>query len=260
MSDKSQPKDEFSQAKSWDLPFLDEVQTTEELTRTNALNRRSDWKYEPPEPEEEEILPPTAEEIEAIRQSAYDEGYNEGKQTGFDEGKAAGFEEGKPEGYEAGLQAGKEEGLNAAAEEIAALAEKWSSLADNLVAPLSQVNDDTRKQLVKLAVSLARAVIKTEVQTSESVILQALAEGLKALPIAESQFHISMHPDDIEVIRQHYGEETIARKGWQFIEAPAMSRGGCDITTQQNAVDVSVERRCRDVLSRFLLEQGLSDD
>ena len=260
MSDKSQDKNEFADARSWDLPFLDEVHTTEDLTRTNALNRRSDWKYEPPEAEDEEILPPTAEEIEAIRQSAYEEGYNEGKQTGFDEGKAAGFEEGKPEGYEAGLQSGMEEGRNAAAEEMAVLAQTWASLADNLVAPLSQLNDDTRKQLVKLAVSLARAVIRTEVQTSETVILQALAEGLKALPITESQFHISMHPDDIHIIRSHYGEDVITQKGWQLIEAPAMSRGGCDITTRENAVDVSVERRCRDVLSRFLLEQGLSDD
>ena len=49
MNNKLPKNDEFSDAKSWDLPFLDEAQTTEDLTRTNALNRRSDWKYEPPE-------------------------------------------------------------------------------------------------------------------------------------------------------------------------------------------------------------------
>ena len=43
-------------------------------------------------------------------------------------------------------------------------------------------------------------------------------------------------------------------------QAPAMERGGCDITTVQNAVDVSIERRCRDVIDKFLLNQGLSDD
>ena len=68
MSDNSTPDDEFNEAKSWDLPFLSDEKSTQDLQRTNALNRRSDWKYEPPEPEEEEILPPTAEEIEAIRQ------------------------------------------------------------------------------------------------------------------------------------------------------------------------------------------------
>jgi len=45
-----------------------------------------------------------------------------------------------------------------------------------------------------------------------------------------------------------------------LVEAPAMERGGCDITTAQNAVDVSIERRCRDVIDKFLLNQGLSND
>lgn len=260
MSDNSTPDDEFNEAKSWDLPFLSDEKSTQDLQRTNALNRRSDWKYEPPEPEEEEILPPTAEEIEAIRQSAHDEGYNEGKQTGFEEGKAQGYTEGKEQGHGEGLEAGKAEGLEAAQAEIDALAANWTSLADNLTAPLSQVNDDTRKQLVRLAVSLARAVIRTEVKTGEDAILQALAEGLKALPVNETRYHITMHPDDIQLVTEHYGKDTVEQKGWQFIESPAMSRGGCDITTQQNAVDVSVERRCKDILNKFLLDRGLSDD
>jgi flagellar assembly protein FliH len=52
----------------------------------------------------------------------------------------------------------------------------------------------------------------------------------------------------------------MTKKGWNLVEAPAMERGGCDITTAQNAVDVSIERRCRDVIDKFLLNQGLSDD
>ena len=57
---------ELEDAKGWDLPHVDEQDTIDD-GKTNALNRRSDWKYEPPE-EPEEIKPPTAEEIEAIRQ------------------------------------------------------------------------------------------------------------------------------------------------------------------------------------------------
>ena len=63
---------ELEDAKGWDLPHVDEQDTIDD-GKTNALNRRSDWKYEPPE-EPEEIKPPTAEEIEAIRQAAYEEG------------------------------------------------------------------------------------------------------------------------------------------------------------------------------------------
>ncbi|AXT37670.1 flagellar assembly protein FliH [Alteromonas sp. BL110] len=256
---KNFSENEISEAKTWDLPFVDDPKTSRKDQPTNALNKRSDWKYEPPEVEEE-IKPPTAEEIEAIRQAAYDEGFQEGKEKGFEEGKAEGLETGLAEGKEQGHNDGLEQGLEEGRQQMAAQAEVWQALADKLHDPLSQANDESRDQLVKLAVTLAKAVIKTEVSTNQQVILQALSEGIKALPINQADYQIHMNPDDIELVKAHFGDEEIAKKGWSLVEAPAMERGGCDITTAQNAVDVSIERRCRDVIDKFLLNQGLSDD
>ncbi len=256
---KSFSENEVNEAKKWDLPFVDDPTAPRDDEPTNALNKRSDWKYEPPEVEEE-IKPPTAEEIEAIRQAAYDEGYQEGKEKGFEEGKAQGLEAGLAEGKEQGHNEGLEQGLEEGRQQMATQAEVWQMLADKLQDPLSQANDATRDQLVKLAVTLAKAVIKTEVSTNQQVILQALSEGIKALPINQADYQIHMNPEDIELVKAHFGEEEITKKGWNLVEAPAMERGGCDITTAQNAVDVSIERRCRDVIDKFLLNQGLSDD
>ena len=258
-SNKGFSDDELHEAKAWDLPLVEDARQQQDDGKTNALNFRSDWKYEPPE-EEEEILPPTADEIEAIRQAAYDEGYAEGKATGFEEGKQEGLEQGLSEGRETGHAEGLEQGLDEGRSQALAQAEVWQQLAEKLHQPLSQANDETRDQLVKLAVSLARAVLKVEVSTNEQVILQALSEGMKALPINQTRYQLHMHPDDIELVKAHFGDETIEDKGWQFFEAPAMERGGCDITSEHNAVDVSIGRRCRDVIDKFLLNQGLSDD
>ncbi|MDC8830492.1 flagellar assembly protein FliH [Alteromonas gilva] len=248
---------ELEKAKGWDLPYV-EATETEEDSKTNALNKRSDWKYEPPE-EAEEIKPPTAEEIEAIRQAAFDEGYAEGKQQGFDEGKAEGFEAGKREGSEQGLKEGLEQGLQQGETQISQQTELWQSLVSQLHEPLKKVDEQIRKEIVKLAVALARSVIRTDVQTNEAVILQALSEGLKALPVEENQYSIHLHPEDIQLIHQHFGSDTIKERGWTLIDTPSLERGGCDIVTQHNAVDLSIERRCRGVLDKFLLDQGLSD-
>ena len=256
---KSFSENEVNEAKKWDLPFVDDPTAPRENEPTNALNKRSDWQYEPPEVEEE-IQPPTAEEIEAIRQAAYDEGYQEGKEKGFEEGKAQGLEAGLAEGKEQGHTEGLEQGLEEGRQQMTAQAEVWQMLAEKFHDPLSQANDETRDQLVKLAVTLAKAVIKTEVSTNQQVIMQALSEGIKALPINQADYQIHMNPEDIELVKEHFGEEEITKKGWNLVEAPAMERGGCDITTAQNAVDVSIERRCRDVIDRFLLNQGLSND
>ena len=256
---KSFSENEINEAKKWDLPFVEDPTSTRENEPTNALNKRSDWKYEPPEIEEE-IKPPTAVEIEAIRQAAYDEGYQEGKEKGVEEGKSEGLEAGLSEGKEQGYAEGLEQGLDEGRQQMATQAEVWQMLAEKLHEPLSQANDTTRDQLVKLAVTLAKAVIKTEVSTNQQVILQALSEGIKALPVNQASYQIHMNPEDIELVKSHFGDEEVANKGWNLVEAPAMERGGCDITTTQNAVDVSIERRCRDVIDKFLLNQGLSDD
>jgi len=249
-----------SHAKLWDLPFVDDAaKDVEQARKTNALNRRSDWKYEPPE-EEEEIKPPTLQEIEAIRQSAQDEGYAEGKQAGFEEGKAQGIEQGLGEGREAGHAEGFQQGLDEAKVHIDEQSEIWQSLTNSLHDPLSQVTDESRQQLAQLAVALARTVIRHEVQTNEHIIVQALAEGIKALPVNEKEYQIHMHPDDITLVQAHFGAETLAQKNWQLVESPGLSRGGCDIVTTANAVDNSIERRTREVLDRFLTEQGLARD
>lgn len=258
MSTKRLNPDEVD-AKTWDIPYVESVVSDREKTKTNALNRRSDWVYEPPEVEEE-ILPPTAEEIEAIRQAAYDEGHAEGKHIGYQEGKEEGLEAGKQEGFDAGFEEGKQSGFDTGEQTVNELASHWKSLSEQIHQPLYQVSEQARQELTKLAVALAKAVIKTECTTSESAVLQALSEGLKALPINENRYQIHMNPDDIVMVKAHFGDNVESEKGWQFVDAPALERGGCDITTEHNAVDVSVERRTKEILTKFLLEQGLSDE
>ena len=105
---------------------------------------------------------------------------------------------------------------------------------------------------------LARSVIKQEVKTHPDVIFQALAEGLKALPVGEKSYQINMNPEDIQLIKTQFSDDEITRHNWVLIESPTLSRGGCDIITKTNSVDLTIERRCRDVLDKFLHEQGLS--
>ena len=87
---------------------------------------------------------------------------------------------------------------------MTAQAEVWQMLAEKFHDPLSQANDETRDQLVKLAVTLAKAVIKTEVSTNQQVIMQALSEGIKALPINQADYQIHMNPEDIELLGPNY--------------------------------------------------------
>ncbi|WP_100655804.1 flagellar assembly protein FliH [Alteromonas flava] len=243
--------------RSWELPFVEAEELIDER-KTNAFNRRSDWKYEPPEAEEE-ILPPTAEEIEAIRAAAYQEGFDEGKQAGYAEGHAEGLENGHAEGVTQGLEEGTAQGLAAGQEQIDSLTEQWQALIKELHTPVLTTNKETQKQLVTLAVALAKAVIRREVETQPEIILTALNEAVKTLPINDRSIHIRLHPDDLAIIKGAFDEDTIKQNQWHLIATPEMARGGCDVSTESNAVDHSIERRSKAVLETFLLQQGLGD-
>ncbi|AWL12561.1 Flagellar assembly protein FliH [Saliniradius amylolyticus] len=245
------------EAKSWELPYV-ENEHKEPEDKTNALNKRSDWKYEPPEPEEELTLP-TAEEIEAIRESAYQEGLELGKQEGVEKGHAEGLEKGLEEGRKQGHEEGFQQGYDTGKEQIDTLVERWQALTHELTEPVAKVDQELEQELVQLAVALARSVIRTELKVNHDIIRQALSDGLKALPIGEKQYQIRLHPDDAVLIQQHFDSEQLKENRWQLVETPDISPGGCDIVTDTNAVDVTIERRVRQVLDRFLLDNALPD-
>jgi len=246
--------DEFQ---AWDLPYVEDINQAAVNNKTNAFNRKSDWKYEPPE-EEIEILPPTAEEIESIREAAHTEGFSQGHEEGHAQGTEVGLDKGHADGFEKGLKEGTTQGLANGEEQVQQYLASWISFIDSIQNPVANVEKALEKELVLLAVSLAKGVIRSEVKTNTDLIFQALSEGLKALPIQEKNYQIHLHPDDIVLVNNHFSSEEISKHRWDFIGSPELSVGGCEIVTQSNAVDITVERRVKDVIDKFLLEQGLS--
>ncbi|WP_299074799.1 flagellar assembly protein FliH [uncultured Paraglaciecola sp.] len=248
------PEDEF---KAWDLPYVEDTNQDVASGTTNAFNHKSNWKYEPPEPEIE-VLPPTAQEIEAIREAAHAEGFAEGQSEGHAQGSEVGLLKGHEEGFAKGLEEGISKGLAEGEEQAQQHLTRWAGLIDSIQNPVAKVENALEKELVLLAVSLAKGVIRSEVKTNSDLIFQALSEGLKVLPIQEKHYQIHLHPDDIELVNNHFSPEEITKHRWDLIESPEISAGGCEIVTESNAVDITVERRVKDVIDKFLLEQGLS--
>jgi flagellar assembly protein FliH len=250
------PHQQAQQASTWDLPYVEDNRPKDNKS-TNAFNRRSDWKYEPPEVEEE-VLPPTAEELEAIRQAAREEGLEQGKKEGYQAGLEQGLEEGKQQGLDEGHAEGLEKGLAEGQEEIAQQISQWSALTQQLHHPAAMVEQQLQQELVRLAAELSRAVIGVEINTDPQVILQTLQQALKVLPIQERRIQIHLNPEDIALIKTRFDDAQIEKQGWVLIDSPQLTRGGFEITTESNAIDQTLERRCREVIDAFLLEQGLA--
>ena len=252
-SDQHQDK-KSAQVDTWSVPNVQsDIEEVQE--QTNALGKSRNWRYEPPEESNvAEPVPLTAQDIEDIRQAAFDEGFSQGKADGF----AKGFEEGKVSGHEAGLSTGHEEGVaqglaegkETSDQQVAAM----QALIEQLHQPLLNVEKNVEAQLLQLVVQLTQAVTKHEAKTNPDILLSAIAEGIKALPGQESQTQILLNPQDIKLVEQQFGASHIKEQGWRLLAAPQLSPGSCQIENSTSNIDLSVKSRLNEVLESFLQE------
>lgn len=243
--------------KQWALPDMP-VKSKKREGWTNVVGKPNNWRYEPPEPEPEPPKPPTLEEIEAIRQQAYEEGFAEGKAEGQEKGHAEGVAQGFKEGHEQGLAQGKEEGYAEGQARGDELAAQWQALADATLAPMNALDEAVEKQLVLVAAKLAEAVIGVECQTNPQVLLNALKTGVDVLPLSQGEVEILLHPEDLELVKSHYGEEQLKERRWRLLAEPTMERGGCQLQNASSTVDLTIKQKLKETLELFLQESGIA--
>lgn len=237
----------------WKIPTVEDPNVDEE--KINAIGKKAQWRYEPPEEvEAEDPVPLTAQEIEDIRQAAFDEGFNQGKEQGF----AKGYEEGKAQGHEEGLKKGTEQGIadgfEQGKEQIDNLAKQWEVIIHDLKAPLEKVEKNVEEQLLQLLVLLVEAVTLQECKTNPDILLAAIDKGIKALPLQESSTQIYLNPIDIKLVEAQFGEQYMADQGWRLLPAPHVDVGSCQIENSTSNIDLTVKSKLKEVLDSFLQE------
>ena len=252
--------DKEDQFENWILPDLDESEA-ETDTDTTLFGKPASWYCSEQELEDapdgaaEDLPKPlTLDDIEAIRQSAYDDGFKEGKEAGFTQGLKEGNEQGLKEGFEQGTEQGLQDGLAAGKVEIEKQAATWQSLIERLYNPLEQLDENVEYQLVNLATHLAEQIVRSEVLTNPQIILQALKQAVEALPVSEQRLKILLHPDDYKFVQTAYSEEVCLKRGWDLQADPALARGDCQIHTKASSVDYAFSNRIEQVLKHFFKE------
>ncbi|PCI56622.1 MAG: flagellar assembly protein FliH [Gammaproteobacteria bacterium] len=236
----------------WSLPNVETQPTTDQVGYTNAFGKKVNWRYEPPEEEFIEPKPLTAEDIEAIRQAAHEEGFNQGKEEGFTKGYEEGKAQGLTEGTVKGVEEGNEKGLAQGKDAIDNLSERWQSLIEQLDKPLASVEKNVEDQLLNLVVQLTEAVVLQEAKTNPDILIAAIATGIKSLPGNDVNTQIHLHPDDIKHVEQQFGEQHIKESGWQLLPAPQLTPGSCQIENSTSNIDLQMKSRLKQVLESFL--------
>lgn len=250
------------QLQHWHTPDLTAEHQRED-GRTNALNltRPQARKVQQEQAEEVVVKPLTADDIEQIRQAAYDEGFAEGKEEGFSKGYSEGREQGTQDGLAQGQAEGKKQGFAQGEAELTERLAQLTALIEQLQKPLASVDSKVEQHLLQLSLAMAQAVIAVEVQTNPKVILQAISEATDALPLDAAQVRIKLHPADLTRLEQFYSKEQLSDRGWQLQADATVAEGGCLVDTARSSVDRSLAQRLQSSLEHFIalqesLQQG----
>lgn len=206
---------------------------------------------EPPEPEPEpepvpeeieevpldEVQPLTLEELESIRQEAYNEGFATGEKEGF---------------HSTTLKVRQE-----AEVALAAKLQALELLMVNLFEPIAEQDTQIEKSLVGLVRHVARQVIQRELAMDSSQIEHVMREALKLLPLGVGNVRLYVNPQDFEQIKSLRERH---EESWRIVEDEALLPGGCRVETEHSRIDASIETRitqAMDQLNDQLHEQSL---
>lgn len=190
----------------------------------------------PPLPSEEVALehvkPLTLDELEAIRQDAYNEGFATGEKDGFRAGQ---------------LKAKQEADLA-----LASKLQRLETLMGNLMAPIAEQDKLIEQGLVLLLGQIVREVIQREVTIDSSQIRVVLREALKVLPMGAENVRIHVNPQDFELVkslRERHDEK------WRILEDETLLPGGCRVESEQSRIDATVETRLAQALKQLAEQQ-----
>lgn len=237
-------------------PVKPAVQSPATQFKTNAFYKIKPEPGRPQHkaPEELTVKPLTAEDIDEIRQAAYEDGAAQGREEGFSQGYAQGREQGYQDGLQQGQAEGKKQGLQEGEGLIREQLAQLQNLIEQLQKPLEKVDAQVEQALLTLSLAMAEAVIGVEVKTNPQLILQSLRQAVESLPYQAEKLTIKLHPDDLAVVRSHYTEQDLTERQWQLRAEPAFNPGDCRVESAESTVDRSLKLRLQSSLEHFLQE------
>jgi flagellar assembly protein FliH len=192
-----------------------EIWSAPEMAGPSA-GRRRDWR--------------TVEELEGIERLAWEESYA----TGLAAGQAAGLAETR-------TRVTQLDGHIARFEAILAL----------LARPLARMDGEVEAQLVTLAVSIARQLLRRELRIDPSQVVAVVRETVALLPAAAREVRVRLHPEDAALVREKLATPQ-AEQAWSIVEDPVLARGDCRVAAESAQIDARLESRLAAVIATVM--------
>lgn len=172
------------------------------------------------EPSTEELRAQHEAQMQALRETAHQEGYRQGLQD------LEGFKQAH----------------------VAQVAGQMSVILEAFQAQLAALEQGLATELAGLAAEIARQVVQRELVTQPRLIEAVAQDALAALVHSARHVRVKLHPEDHEWLVAQ-GRLDLASRQACLVADPGLERGGCLVESDIAGIDASVPARWRRVLA-----------
>jgi flagellar assembly protein FliH len=157
------------------------------------------------------------------------------------------------EAFAKGYAQGERAGLEAGAQRAEAMLRRLAGTIDELAELRRTIVRQTERQMVELALAVARRVVLREVALDPEIVAAMAHVALERLG-QDSPATVRLNPDDYAAVMSHRGE------GWAgshvaVLPDAAVSRGGCQVESDFGLVDGSIDAQLQELGRAMLGEQ-----
>lgn len=178
----------------------------------------------------------TVQELEDVEKRAYEEAYAKGRAEGL---------------------ASAEREMRPQLQQLQARVERLDSIIGTLARPLHEMDAVVGDQLVQLALTVAKHLVRRELRMDPSQVIAIIRETVALLPASTRDVRVHLHPEDAAVVREKLAAPA-GERVWSIVEDPVMGRGGCRVTTDTAQIDARLETRIGTVVSALLGEERVT--
>ncbi len=165
----------------------------------------------------------------------------------------------KQQAYHEGLEQGKQAGLAQAQEMINAHQKQLVAMLDALAKPLDHLDEKIEQELVSLSVAIARQIVRRELKAEPAQVVGVVKEALSILPSGVQNIKVYLSPEDARLVSDIMLSNVGERK-WQVVEDPVMEQGGCRIETNASTVDATIDSRIAAIAARLMGGERTDDE
>jgi flagellar assembly protein FliH len=160
------------------------------------------------------------------------------------------------EAFAKGYEQGERAGLQAGGARAEAMLYRLAQTLEELAHLRREMIRQTERQMVQLALAIAKRVVRREVALDGDLTLSMARLALDRLGDSTS-VTVRLHPDDLAVISD--GAERWDRPHVSVVADRDIGRGGCVVDSDFGSIDGSVEAQFQELARALLADEGQAD-